>query len=625
MPEGSAGMNVGGWKSWLDRWGDTVVAWLLAAGTLALLVATLNDYGMAWDEGFTVEREERLREWFARVAGDSSPGSQAWPLSLSKLEPRWVYLRRAGASADSPWSRESLRFYWPFAREEPNGHPPFYALLGLAGWAVSHRVLPPPGSYRLGPAALFAFTVGVVYAVMARRYGRAAGLMASLGLVAMPRMFAHAHLASYDAPTLSLWFLAVAAFLKAVEPPEAGTRRWAWNWTAAFGVAWGCAAATKLTGWFVPFPLIAWAALYRDWRALRTLVLGGLVAALVVYALNPTWWAEPIHGLRVFLVSNLTRDQLSPIPTQFFGRLYRFSLPWYNTLVLTAIVVPPLTLALALVGSGRVLAGRLHDRVGTLFLGCWVFFLVLRALPSAPGHDGERQFLAAFVFLACLAGIGLAAIGTWLGRFAGPRGARALFAAILAVAVGAGGWSTWRYHPLQLSYFNALIGGLSGAYRLGMEPTYYWEAVTPDVRDWLNTHTDEGRTVLFCFPAVTFEYLHHWGLLRPNPLARRRPPPQWFIVMNRPGHLRYPRRNLSQFLLDHARPVYVKTLASAPDVPLIAIFTGEDAFAADLILQREKDHATGAATNAKEPATKNQAADEPAREPGRNAEKRSSR
>ena len=147
-------MATRGWRAFLARWGDAVAAALLAAGTLFLLTATLNDYGMVWDEGFTVEREERLREWFALVVGDTSPSNRARPPASSKLEPRSAYLRRTGSEAGSPWGREALRYYWQFAREEPNGHPPFYALLGLAGWAVSHRVLPPPGSYRLGPAAL---------------------------------------------------------------------------------------------------------------------------------------------------------------------------------------------------------------------------------------------------------------------------------------------------------------------------------------------------------------------------------------------------------------------------------------------------------------------------------------
>ncbi|WP_406699407.1 glycosyltransferase family 39 protein [Singulisphaera sp. Ch08] len=573
-------------KGLLARWGDTLVAVLIALGTLTLLLATLNDYGMAWDEGFTVEREERLREWFGRVAGDSSPANRAWSPRLSKLETRAAYQRNAGPAAWSPWSRASLHYYWQFAREEPNGHPPFYALLGLAGWAVSHQFLPPPGSYRFGPAVLFALTLGAVYGLMARHYGRPAGLLASLGLLAMPRMFAHAHLASYDAPTLCLWFLAVAAFLQAVETPVSGGRLW--GWTIAFGLAWGCAATTKFTGWFIPFPLAAWVGFYRDRQGARTLILGGLVAALVVYALTPPWWADPVGGLRIFLRSNLTRQQLLPIPTLFFSRLYLFSLPWYNTLVLTAIVVPPAILGLALVGVGRVVVGRFRDRVGTLLLGCWLFFMVLRALPNAPGHDGERQFLAAFVFLACLSGIGLATIRGRLERsVGGPRLARPLAAVVLAVVVGTGAWSTWRYHPLQLSYYNSLIGGLSGATRAGLEPTYYWEAVTPEVRDWLNANTEAGRTLAFVFPAVTFEYLHHWGLLKPYPLTYRGREARWFVLMNRPGHLQYPAKTLGQFLLDHARPVYVKTLNVAPDVPLIAIYEGKEAIAVEMSRRAE--------------------------------------
>jgi hypothetical protein len=56
--------------------------------------------------------------------------------------------------------------------------------------------------------------------------------------------------------------------------------------------------------------------------------------------------------------------------------------------------------------------------------------------------------------------------------------------------------------------------------------------------------------------------------------------------MNRPGHLRYIPRSIGQYLLEHARPAFVKTLDVAPDVPLIAVYSGEDAYAAGLILKR---------------------------------------
>ncbi|CAN5852757.1 hypothetical protein BH23PLA1_BH23PLA1_13470 [soil metagenome] len=191
-------------ESFRKRWGDFLLAWLIVSGSLILLTKTLNDYGMAWDEGFTVERVERLREWFARIAGDTSLKHRAWSPRMSQLDRRQDYLREAGPAAGSPWSRESIRYYWQFAREEPSGHPPFYALLGLAGWAVSQHALPPPDSYRFGPVVLFAMTLGVIYKVMSRRYGRPAGWLSAIGLLTMPRMFAHAHLASYDVPALCL-------------------------------------------------------------------------------------------------------------------------------------------------------------------------------------------------------------------------------------------------------------------------------------------------------------------------------------------------------------------------------------------------------------------------------------
>jgi hypothetical protein len=562
---------------------DAALAVALSLGALALMVATLGDHGMAWDEGFTVEREQRLAEWFARVAGDRSPRARAWTPSLTKLQTRDDYLERAGASAGSPWSRESLHYYWQFAREEPNGHPPFYALIGLAGWRLTRDVLPPPQCYRVGPAALFSLTIGALYALLAGPYGRLPALLGSASLLAMPRVFAHAHLASYDAPTLCFWVLAAAAFSAA----QGGGWRFLSGWTLLFGLAWGGGMATKLTGWFIPVPLVAWAIRYRDRRALVAIAQAAVVAALVVYATNPTWWPDPIGGVRAFLRSNLTRHRLLPIPTVYFGRLYLFSLPPSNTVVWTAVTVPPLTLLLGLAGIGRVVAGRVRDRTGTLLLLCWAFLMVLKALPNAPGHDGERLFLPAFAFLAGLAGVGAHGVVGLVRSYGGARLARLAAPVLVATTLAAGAWSNWRFHPLQLSYYNALIGGLSGAARAGLEPTYYWDALTPEVRAWINANTPEGHSVAYSFTAVTFQYLHRWGLLRPDPLTSRDALPRWYVVMNRPGHVRYPSRTLARYLMERAKPAKVWAHPSAPEVPLILVYSGEDAGAGLRALEAE--------------------------------------
>ena len=101
--------------------------WMRIAASLALsglvlltLLATGPQFGMVWDESYTVKRERLLNAWFAGFL--TMAGSGQWRTSFTKAV---------------------LDHYWLFSREEPHGHPPFYALVGLAGWRLSHRWLAP--------------------------------------------------------------------------------------------------------------------------------------------------------------------------------------------------------------------------------------------------------------------------------------------------------------------------------------------------------------------------------------------------------------------------------------------------------------------------------------------------
>ena len=152
---------------------DALIAAMIAAGVLAALLATSRDFAMVFDEGFTVNRELTLADWFAGIA-EPGPG-------LNRSD----YLRP-----------EVLEQFWRFSRKEPDGHPPFYALIGLAGWRVARGWADPLTSYRFGPMALTAATSGVIYLFLARRFGRLAGVTGALALVLAPWTFAHAHYAA---------------------------------------------------------------------------------------------------------------------------------------------------------------------------------------------------------------------------------------------------------------------------------------------------------------------------------------------------------------------------------------------------------------------------------------------
>ncbi len=268
---------------------DALLALLIVCIVLSGLVATSRDYSLVFDEAFTIDREMTLVQWFTSIV-EPPPGTNRLDFFLP------------GA----------IERYWRFSRTEPDGHPPFYALLGLAGWRLARGWLDPLTSYRFGPMALTAATCGFFYWFLARRHGRLVGVTAAMLLVLMPRTFAHAHYAHYDMPVTCLWLVAAAAFLNSLRSVR---------WAVAFGVVLGLAAATKLTGWFAVVPPLAWWGFHEGiplgrgvlrrisfngrprvlaptppmkLSATKSLILAIPLAAVILYAIQPAWCAPDL-------------------------------------------------------------------------------------------------------------------------------------------------------------------------------------------------------------------------------------------------------------------------------------------------------------------------------------------
>ncbi len=330
-------------------------------------------------------------------------------------------------------------------------------------------------------------------------------------------------------PVTCLWLLAQMAFVKSLH---------AARWAFVFGVLLGLAAATKFTGWFAVAPALGWWAVFEGLPLLgraigsirlyggprpdraspsspppglpatRALGIGLVVAALVVYGVQPAWWAHPWRGMGRFLVSNLTREQSVPVTSLYLGTVYRFALPWHNTIVLTTVTTPVSIVVLGLVGIVVTLCRWRGDRGGVIWPLSWSVLMVVRALPDAPGHDVERLLLPSLASLAVLAGIGAGWVAR--GMLAGP-GIRATALLVVMVAgeclVGLA-----RTYPYHLSYYSAAIGGLPGAERLGLEETYYWDTMGPEFFDWVRGQ-ERRRPVALSFPLglVNVMILRDWG------------------------------------------------------------------------------------------------------------------
>ncbi len=526
---------------------------LVAIVCASALLATSPWLPMAWDEGNAIWRAAGIQHWARRWVSGRDDG-QPHPLSRQAIATDWYYTTEIEGR-----------------QPKIEGHPAFYGIVIAAGRWPSWRRLSPLQSARFGPILLFGLAAGAMFCRISRDYSTAAGLGAVAALMLMPRMFAHAHFASFDGPLTSCWILAWAAF-------GPGRRRW---WAAVFfGIALGMTLSCKVTGWIAPIPFAVWTILYRDRPALVALAVGLPVALVTFFLLNPPLWHDPIGGLITFFRMNLDRGAFN-ISTQFFGRLYNldYPLPWYNTLVWTAITVPVGTLLLIAVGVAAVLRAGRSQPAGTLLLANALVLLIVRALPIAPPHDGVRLFLPSFAFLAAVAGVGCVAILAGCGGApsAGEGHRRMKLAAVLLLYAGSASSLLW-YAPQWLSYYNLSIGGLPGAAAAGMEPTYYWDALDQSVLDWLDRHTGPHEKVRFgAASGENLELMRRWGTLpfdfRPEAPGRYR----WYVLQHRPSGW----QPADRWLIRHGRPACRKTIRQdgwGPwrlDVPLVEVYAYE--------------------------------------------------
>jgi hypothetical protein len=225
-------------------------------------------------------------------------------------------------------------------------------------------------------------------------------------------------------------------------------------------------------------------------------------------------------------------------------------------LVWTFFVTPVGFLIFAGTGFWAALRFGRSEPIGLLIAVHWTFLMTLRALSDTPGHDGVRLFLPAFGALALLGGLGARFLVDRWGRWAKLAIAAALFEGVVTLAV---------MMPVPLSYYSPLVGGLPGASAVGMEPTYYWDALDRDSRQWLATHTLPGEAIHFATFPHSWLYLRSIGELPERLVPIDHGQPSWYVLQNRPGAF----SDADRALAAQGRPAYTVTKLG---VPLVWIF-----------------------------------------------------
>jgi hypothetical protein len=519
---------------------DAAVALVLAALTVAWLLAVEGRQGISRDEAQYFRAAEHYWGWFESLATNAKRGKLGQSFSRAGIEAYW------SDNPEHPVVMKTLyAFSWRlFHRCECVKEAPFH-FLPVTGKHMTIPLFARESTAFRFPAILMAgLGVALVYLFARRWIGRVAAAAAAVLFIAQPHLFFHAQIAAFDAPITVMAIVLGYAYWRSLRSAK---------WGLLAGVAFGVALGVKHNAWLMPFFL----GLHYLWMRRRDLLRFRLrvpLAFVAIVVLGPLvfflhWpkiWENPVGHTRWYLNRHLQHEHYNfeylgrnwnlP-PTDWDLRLLRMTFPFVST----GLTVPVTTLALA--GVGAALLVRRSRRRGrnddTLLpeaspepTGSWLrpgadvdlapgaFLLVqilgpmaILALPSTPIFGGVKHFMPAMPYLAIVAGIGLrwvaGVIAGWLGEVvANPRLVRAVPAALATLVCLPAVAETQRSHPDGLSHYNLLAGGFAGGASLGMNRQFWGYSVMP-MLDWMTKNVPPSRATYWhdVFPDALTMYI----------------------------------------------------------------------------------------------------------------------
>jgi len=475
-----------------------------------LLLLTEHHYGIAWDEPYNFNPACEAASWVKLVF--TKPG-----------------LAFSDAGVD---------IYWQHINEHPSVSKWLAAAsYGLFGDRLGDLFMFGSGNriaLRLGSILFFSAFIACFYGFLTHHFSWRTGWAALVSLLVMPRIFAQAHFATTDIPMMVMAWFTVYAFYKGCS---------SWKWSVGLGIIWGLAMATKINALFLPIPLFAWGLLYQRKQILNNLGAMVVISPIVFIASWPWLWHHTFTRLMDYF-QFYTQHKFTTV--FYFGKQYLLTpAPWHYPLVYVLLTIPVILLLILMAGLWTVFRKQEMEAWETppdrslaiLMVFMAAFPIILQSLPFSPRYDGIRLFLSAFPFLAVLIGLGYMNIIQHLKRryaFAHIPGVTLVigFAIILPCL-----WQVIRTHPYELSYYNALIGGVQGAQKAGLETTYWCDSVNSDILSEINGTLPKGATVRFLsFSSEVLDwYKMHNEFRLDLKIINGRGPADYYVLQARQG------------------------------------------------------------------------------------------
>ncbi len=447
----------------------------------------------------------------------------------------------------SPFSQETIDSYW----QSTSDHPTLHRTISAVSYLIFSPIVDEIIALRLPSVINFSLLVASIFFFLRLFIPKPAAIAGALSLALMPRIYGHAHLFSLDVPIMCWWFwTAVIGFLV-----YHGKLR-----PFFFGLFYAIAFSTKLHAVFLPFPFLTWIVIQiafqrTVWREKgkiisRAVIWACILTPLIYIGSQPWLWHDTFQRIGERFLDYASKVPERPIPLFYFGNIYDGNTPWHYPLVMFGFTVPVVILLLWFVGSIVPLINQLTKKEDSLPADSMVqeyglplfllfhFFtpLLLLLLPLAQGYDGCRLFLPAFPFAAAIVGIGYhVMIETLRSRFKPIFLHIVLYCMLIIPSL----YTYIQISPFYLAYYNELVGGIRGAKELGMESTYWCDALVYDFLVEMNDHIPEGAKLKPCsmsYPLI--DYYKQRGWLRDDIDHVAEPPWDYYLLQCRQGMFR---------------------------------------------------------------------------------------
>ncbi|MEJ7597182.1 MAG: glycosyltransferase family 39 protein [Kofleriaceae bacterium] len=444
------------------------VGWILAAITVAIVLANQAAVGVARDEVVYMDAGDRYADWWLRLA--------AHDVGVGKDSITGTFGGKHATDNNRehpPLMKTLVGLSHRFAvLARSDGHRMPGALRGVA-WAVDQLSPSELTAYRLPTALLHGLLVLLVFLMVLEVWGYAEAITSGLVMMFLPRALFHAGLVAFDAPIMAMWFAAVYAYWRCLDG-----RSWPWQ----LGIVFGLALATKHNAFLLPFAFI----LHYPIAGLRARGLAGIVvwrwrvivslivlAPLTLLAVWPWLWLDPIGHVTDWLSFHTNHVNYH---FEYLGKNWNAPpFPWHVALLTTALTVPTVTLVAAGLGFARWIVHRTRDaRMPALLLGLSAVAAIAPFfIPTTPIFGAEKHWMPALPTLCIAAGVGTVWAARQAARAFRPRFARPILSLVVTAVVAAAVVETVVAQPYALSSYTALAGGAPGGADLGMNRQFW--------------------------------------------------------------------------------------------------------------------------------------------------------